>query len=59
MALLTVKDRQRCLKALGLYDGAIDGLEGRMTSRAYADLQAKYFINCFPEIRRRKHEKVL
>ena len=42
--LLTVKDRQRCLKALGFYDGAVDGLEGRQTSRAYADLQAKYFI---------------
>ena len=42
--LLTVKDRQRCLKALGFYDGAVDGLEGRQTSRAYTDLQAKYFI---------------
>ena len=42
--LLTVKDRQRCLKALGFYDGTVDGLEGRQTSRAYADLQAKYFI---------------
>ena len=44
MPLLKVKDRQRCLKALGFYDGAVDGLEGRQTSRAYADLQAKYFI---------------
>ena len=44
MPLLKVKDRQRCLKALGFYDGAVDGLEGRQTSKAYADLQAKYFI---------------
>lgn len=44
MALLTVKERQTYLKALGFYDGRIDGLEGVKTSRAYADLQAKYFV---------------
>lgn len=44
MALLTVKERQTYLKALGFYDGRIDGLEGVKTSRAYADLQAKHFI---------------
>lgn len=43
MALLTIKERQTYLKALGFYDGRIDGLEGVKTSRAYADLQAKHF----------------
>lgn len=44
MAYLTVKERQQYLKDLGCYDGRVDGLEGRLTSKAYADLQAKYFI---------------
>lgn len=43
MDLLTVKERQTHLKALGFYAGRVDGLEGVQTSKAYADLQAKYF----------------
>lgn len=41
--LLTVKTRQKYLKALGLYDGTIDGSEGKMTKAAYKALQNKYF----------------
>lgn len=44
MGLLTVIERQKRLKELGYYDGRVDGLEGVKTSRAYADLQAKYFV---------------
>ncbi len=43
MALLTIKERQKYLKALKLYDGSIDGLEGIKTTRAYTNLQIKYF----------------
>lgn len=43
MALLTVKERQKYLETLGFYNGDIDGIEGRQTTRAYADLQKKYF----------------
>lgn len=43
MGVLTVKERQTYLKDLGFYTGRVDGLEGVKTSRAYADLQAKYF----------------
>lgn len=42
--LLTVKQRQTRLKALGLYDGKIDGKNGNKTKAAYAKLQNKYFI---------------
>lgn len=41
--LLTVKTRQKYLKALGMYDGAIDGIEGKMTKAGYKELQNKYF----------------
>lgn len=43
MSYLTVKERQTYLAELGFYKGRIDGLEGIKTSKAYADLQAKYF----------------
>ena len=41
--LLTVKQRQTRLKALGLYDGKIDGKNGNKTKAAVAKLQNKYF----------------
>ena len=40
--MLTVKQRQEKLKYLGFYTGAIDGIEGVKTKRAYYDLQKKY-----------------
>ena len=42
--MLTVKQRQEELKFLGFYKGAIDGVEGVKTKRAYYDLQKKYFF---------------
>lgn len=42
--LLTKKTRQKYLKALGLYTGKIDGIEGNLTKAAYRKLQNKYFI---------------
>lgn len=42
--LLTKRTRQKYLAALGLYTGAIDGIEGRLTKAAYLKLQQKYFI---------------
>lgn len=42
--MLTVKERQEKLKYLGIYKGAIDGVEGVKTKRAYKDLQDKYFF---------------
>lgn len=42
--LLTVKTRQKYLKALGFYSGAIDGRVGPLTKAAYKALQDKYFI---------------
>ena len=42
--MLTVKERQEKLKYLGFYKGAIDGIEGIKTKRAYYDLQKKYFF---------------
>lgn len=43
MALLSVKTRQKYLKELGYYTGEIDGKVGRLTKKAYADLQNDYF----------------
>lgn len=42
--MLTIKERQEKLKYLGFYTGAIDGIEGVKTKRAYYDLQKKYFF---------------
>ena len=42
--MLTVRQRQEKLKYLGFYTGAIDGIEGVKTKRAYYDLQKKYFF---------------
>ena len=41
--LLTIKTRQKYLKALGLYDGQLDGKEGPMLKESYKKLQRKYF----------------
>lgn len=43
MALLSVKTRQKYLKELGLYRGAIDGSAGPLTKEAYRKLQNSYF----------------
>ena len=40
--MLTIKQRQEKLKYLGFYTGAIDGIEGVKTKRAYYDIQKKY-----------------
>lgn len=42
--MLSVKERQEKLKYLGFYKGAIDGIEGVKTKRAYKDLQDTYFF---------------
>ena len=42
--MLTIKERQEKLKYLGFYKGAIDGIEGVKTKRAYKDLQDTYFF---------------
>lgn len=42
--MLSVKERQEKLKFLGFYKGAIDGIEGVKTKRAYKDLQNTYFF---------------
>ena len=42
--MLTVRERQEKLKYLGFYTGAIDGIEGVKTKRAYKELQDKYFF---------------
>lgn len=42
--MLTIKQRQEKLKYLGFYTGAIDGIEGVKTKRAYKELQDKYFF---------------
>ena len=42
--MLNIKTRQTYLKALGLYEGVIDGKEGPLTKKAYKKLQDKYFI---------------
>lgn len=43
MALLNVKTRQKYLKELGFYSGAVDGIEGPKTKNSYLKLQVKYF----------------
>ena len=42
--MLTIKQRQEKLKYLGFYTGAIDGIEGIKTKRAYKELQDTYFF---------------
>lgn len=41
--MLTIKERQEYLKALGMYSGAIDGIEGAGTKAGYRALQNKFF----------------
>lgn len=41
--MLSVKERQKRLKALGFYTGKIDGKELALTKKAYLKLQKKYF----------------
>lgn len=41
--MLNKRKRQEYLKALGLYNGNIDGIEGAKTKSAYKALQKKYF----------------
>lgn len=41
--LLSIKKRQTYLKELGYYKGEIDGKAGKLTKKAYADLQNDYF----------------
>ena len=41
--MLSIKTRQKYLKNLGFYKGAIDGIVGAKTRKAYKDLQTKYF----------------
>lgn len=43
--LLSKKERQKYLRYLGYYDGAIDGVVGKKTKQAYKDLQNDYFFN--------------
>lgn len=42
--MLSIKERQEKLKYLGFYKGAIDGIEGVKTKRAYKELQDTYFF---------------
>ena len=42
--MLSIRERQEKLKYLGFYKGAIDGIEGVKTKRAYKELQDKYFF---------------
>ena len=42
--MLSIKERQRLLKALGMYNDKIDGIEGKNTKAGYKKLQNKYFI---------------
>lgn len=41
--MLDIKTRQTYLKELGMYSGAIDGIEGKGTKNGYKLLQNKYF----------------
>ena len=41
---LNIKTRQKYLKELGFYTGAIDGSVGHLTRKAYKRLQDNYFI---------------
>ena len=40
--MLKVKERQKYLNYIGLYNGKINGVEGKLTKKAYLDLQKKY-----------------
>lgn len=42
--MLSIKKRQEYLKYLGYYKGAIDGIVGKGTKKAYKDLQNDYFF---------------
>lgn len=41
--MLSISDRQKYLKYLGLYKGSVDGIEGNLTKSAYRTLQNTYF----------------
>lgn len=41
--MLSIKERQRLLKGIGLYNDKIDGIEGKNTKKAYLTLQKRYF----------------
>lgn len=41
--MLTIKQRQTKLKAIGMYTGEIDGIEGSKTKAGYKKLQDTYF----------------
>lgn len=41
--MLTIKQRQKYLKELGYYTGEVDGIEGKLTKKAYKELQKDYF----------------
>lgn len=41
--MLKIRTRQTYLKALGLYDGKVDGIENKETKKAYKALQKRYF----------------
>lgn len=43
--MLSIKTRQKYLKELGFYTGKVDGIEGKLTKKAYLSLQKKYFVN--------------
>lgn len=43
--MLSVRKRQTYLKELGFYTGKVDGIEGKLTKKAYLLLQKKYFPN--------------
>jgi len=42
--MLSIRARQTRLKALGLYTGTVDGIEGTKTKAAYKTLQDKHFL---------------
>lgn len=42
--MYNIKDKQKMLKELGLYNDKIDGIEGKNTMKAYDKLQNKYFF---------------
>ena len=42
--MLSIKQRQEELKYLGMYDGKIDGIEGKLTKEGYKKLQNTYFF---------------
>jgi hypothetical protein len=41
--MLTITERQAQLKALGMYDGEVDGIEGAKTKAGYRKLQNMFF----------------